>query len=408
MKLAIVVQRYGKDIIGGAEAHARIIAQKLAENKNWQIDVYTTTAKDYQTWKNAYTKGISYDGRVKVLRFPSIFPRFRYLFAIYKHLIYKPLKKISYLNERWGKVFEDLWFILQGPYCPSLINELAAKQTQYHKVFFFTYLYYPSIFGIPKIRDKAVVIPTAHDEPPLYFSRVKENFQSAASLLVNSPKELALVKSLDPALKKKISIAGVGLDPALTTNFTASSETGPTNPYLLFMGRVGKGKEVDTLISYFLTWQSISKQPLNLVLAGQLEKNLKIPAHPSIQYLGVVNEKTKIRLLSGSFAVVNPSPQESLSMLVLEGILAKKPIILNAKDPVLKSYAEAMPSVFSYASKDDFIKRLEFLNSHQWLAIKEGALLHSEKWVQDRYSWNKVMAIYRQTINCQHVSTEPV
>jgi hypothetical protein len=40
VKLAIVVQRYGADINGGAELHARYIAEHLA--KHVEVEVLTT------------------------------------------------------------------------------------------------------------------------------------------------------------------------------------------------------------------------------------------------------------------------------------------------------------------------------------------------------------------------------
>ena len=405
MKLAIVVQRYGKELIGGAESLARTIAHKLAENPRWEIDVYTTTAKDYQTWENFFSKGPSFEGKLRILRFPSIFPRYRYLFGLYKRLASYPLKlianseKIPNFIKKLGYLLESIWFILQGPYCPSLIRELAKNKDDYHKVFFFTYLYYPSVFGIPYLGNKAVFVPTAHDEPPLYFSRVKDNFRMASYLLVNSEKERELVNSLAPGLDLKMSVAGIGLDRALS-KINTKNQTITDKPYLLFMGRMGKGKEVDVLIQYFLAWyKKHQKNQLSLCLAGPLENNLYIPNHPSIRYLGVVSEEMKIELLANSFAIVNPSPQESLSMLVLEGITAGKPVILNGKDPVLKSYAELMTSVFSYHGKEEFVSHLEYLNSLEWQKIKIESLKQSETWVNTNYSWKKIMDVYHRTVH---------
>ena len=50
MKLAVVVQRYGQAINGGAELHARYIAEHLAAHA--EVDVVTTYASDYLTWRN--------------------------------------------------------------------------------------------------------------------------------------------------------------------------------------------------------------------------------------------------------------------------------------------------------------------------------------------------------------------
>ena len=52
MKLAVVVQRYGADLNGGAELHARYIAERLA--KHVEVEVLTTCAADYISWRNQF------------------------------------------------------------------------------------------------------------------------------------------------------------------------------------------------------------------------------------------------------------------------------------------------------------------------------------------------------------------
>ena len=55
VKLAVVVQRYGADINGGAELHARYIAEHLSRHA--EVEVVTTCARDYITWRNELPAG---------------------------------------------------------------------------------------------------------------------------------------------------------------------------------------------------------------------------------------------------------------------------------------------------------------------------------------------------------------
>jgi len=55
VKLAFVVQRYGPTINGGAELHARYIAERLARHAD--VEVLTTCAADYVTWRNELPAG---------------------------------------------------------------------------------------------------------------------------------------------------------------------------------------------------------------------------------------------------------------------------------------------------------------------------------------------------------------
>ena len=68
MKLAVVVQRYGAELNGGAELHARYVAEHLARHA--EVEVLTTCATDYITWRNELDPGVERVNGVPVRRFP--------------------------------------------------------------------------------------------------------------------------------------------------------------------------------------------------------------------------------------------------------------------------------------------------------------------------------------------------
>src|SRR5207245_8168452 len=69
MRIGLVVQRFGEEVIGGAELHARWIAQHLAETHS--VEVLTTCAVDYLTWENAYEPGETRGDGLPARRLPS-------------------------------------------------------------------------------------------------------------------------------------------------------------------------------------------------------------------------------------------------------------------------------------------------------------------------------------------------
>ena len=70
MRLSFVVQRYGSEVAGGAEALCRSTARALAERGD-EVEVLTTTARDYLTWEPHYPQGTERDGAVVVRRFTA-------------------------------------------------------------------------------------------------------------------------------------------------------------------------------------------------------------------------------------------------------------------------------------------------------------------------------------------------
>jgi len=74
MRLLFVVQRYGREVAGGAELHCRQFATKLAA-RDHDVDVLTSCAVDYVHWANEYPPGLAELDGVQVNRLPVAAPR---------------------------------------------------------------------------------------------------------------------------------------------------------------------------------------------------------------------------------------------------------------------------------------------------------------------------------------------
>ena len=158
-KIAIVNQRYGIEVNGGSELHARMLAERLTED--YDVEVLTTCAMDYLTWENHYPEGQHIINNIKVKRFIVEKTRDMDFFnEIYKRLL---------TTECGNKKTEQEWIDSQGPYCPKLIEYIKENEANYDVFIFVTYLYYLTVRAIGLVRDKALLVPTAHDEPPIYF-----------------------------------------------------------------------------------------------------------------------------------------------------------------------------------------------------------------------------------------------
>ena len=179
-RVALVVQRFGEELTGGAEAHARQVALRLAPHA--RVEVLTTCATDHLTWANEFPPGDSKDGPLTVTRFPVRRPR--------------QLREFNRLSKRvfagaQDFVAESHWLAEQGPLVPGLLETLSARRDDFEALIFFTYLYAPTAWGVPLVASKALVVPTAHDEPPLAFGAFDDAFSRPRALLCNTPEEIS-------------------------------------------------------------------------------------------------------------------------------------------------------------------------------------------------------------------------
>ncbi|MCB9228312.1 MAG: glycosyltransferase, partial [Deltaproteobacteria bacterium] len=347
-------------------------------------------------------------GRIRIRRYRVSFPRSRILFGLVHRLVTPFLLRSFSFCPLWLRKIlrygqsraEWLWLILQGPYVPSLIRDLHLNQHLYRKIYFFTWLYYPSRAGILGLEHKSVLIPTAHDEKPFWFPSVPDFFKSVSAILVNSPAEKRLIRSLPGCQQLLCRQAGVGPGEA----FLQQADDFPSpehlpEKYLCFLGRLTGGKGLHTLCEYFIRYlESSGEDELFLVLAGFRDKNLKLPVHSHILVMPPVSESEKLSLLRGCLAVVNPSHYESLSLLIMEALLLRKPAIVNGANPVLADYAKQHRSVQSFHDPDSFQDSLQFFRSAEWLDQSEHLLTLARKWVLSEYSWDKILNVFDESL----------
>ena len=130
MKLAIVVQRYGKAINGGAELHARYLAEHLARHA--EVEVLTTCASDYLTWRNELTPGIEDINGIRVHRFPVERERDPLVFGKHSENVFRGTHSIADELE---------WLDEEGPTSPALIDHLSKHQDDYDYCIIFSYRY---------------------------------------------------------------------------------------------------------------------------------------------------------------------------------------------------------------------------------------------------------------------------
>lgn len=381
MKIACVVQRYGTDVTGGAEAHCRAIAERLAAAHD--VTVLTSCARDYLLWKNAYPAGESQVGPVRVRRFPVARQRRLHRFADLSHQVFG--RRSTHEQQR-------AWFEENGPQTPALLDHLREHGEEYDLVLFWSYRYYPSFFGLPLVRDRAVLVPTAEEDPLVFLDILREFFTLPAGYVFLTPEEEELVGSRAAGPLPPACIVGSGLEPPPLPHpelRTQLNDLGVTFPYVLYLGRVERNKGCETLFRHYLQYVERGRPALPLVLAGP--EFMDVPSHPQIRPLGFVPEHLRETLLGSARALVMPSPYESLSLVLLEAWNHGVPALVNGGCKVLQGQTVRSNGGLYYHHANEFVEALTLLATDEALATSLGA--QGRAFVETHYRWPRVMAV---------------
>jgi glycosyltransferase involved in cell wall biosynthesis len=370
-RVAFVVQRFG-DVVGGAERHCQLVAERMA--RHWDIEVLTTCARDFLTWANEWPEGDSKSGGFTVRRFPVRRPR---NMAAFNGLSGRMFGHIQ------DRVAEEKWLAQQGPVAPGLLSHLA--QSLYDGYVFFTYLYAPTVHGLPLCHERAILVPTAHDEPAIRFRIYQEVFESPCELFCNSPEEAALIGRLfpKPAARRIVGL-GVEVLPGDGDRFRQRRQL--PNPYVLYLGRIDSRKGCPELLTAYARLRRSNPNPPTLVMAG----HASIPVGGmGVVHVGRLDEQEKNDALAGALAVIVPSPMESLSIVTLEAMAHGRPAIVNADCQVLAGHVSRSGAGVTYRGAAGLAAAID-------RARTEGDAMGrlGRDYVESRYTWARVEEAY--------------
>ena len=338
-RLAIVVQRWHPDVVGGSESEAWLYARYLSSK--YDVSLVTSCARDSTTWSNVFSAGEAEIESVRIRRFPTIASRGPYFRRLHRALLNQRVMPAT----SWSAALELEWIRAQGPECPELYSHLQSRQYDGH--IFMTYLYSTTHTGSLGIRDRSLLVPTLHDEPPAYLQAYRLMAREFRAMLWNAEAERELAARLwGPLPGARI---GAGVSTGLVDPEIARQHFGIRTPYLYYCGRISTGKGLGELLSYF---RELKIPDLSLVLSGNLE--MRLGRDRRIRFLGFVSEQHKLSLMAGASAFVMPSVQESLSIVMLEAMAQGAPVIARRGCGVTADHIRQAGAGFLYASQGEW------------------------------------------------------
>lgn len=395
MNYAFVVPRYGREIVGGAELGARMLAERLVAQFGWSVEVFTTCALDHMTWANEYPAGDEDLNGVVVRRFPTTSGRPPRFFPFSERVL-------SYASAATTAEAEE-FVELQGPRCPALLDALAASDRDLFA--FYPYLYATTVRGLPLVAERAVMHPAAHDEPALHLPVFGPVMEAARGLVLQTWSERALVQRLFPVAQVPQAVIGLGFeapDPARDSGRDTGRGVGHgagggggasvvgDRPYLLSLGRVDGFKGTTMLGAFFAAYKDRNPGPLALVVAGPV--TAAPPPHPDLVVTGPVDEADKWALMRGATGFVQPSPHEAFSIVLMEAWSQGLPVVVNARCAATREHCERSGGGLWFGSYLEF----EAVVNRLWRdgALRERLGGRGRAYVEANYRWPTIIERY--------------
>ncbi|MGQ0735155.1 MAG: glycosyltransferase family 4 protein [Acidobacteriota bacterium] len=409
MRIGFVVQRYGAEILGGSEYHCRLVAERLAARHD--VEVLTTCAKDYVSWKNEYPQGTDRIRSVTVRRFANARTRDIRAFNEYSDWIFANPHTPD--DER-------AWLEMQGPWCPELIAYLTQHHSVYDALIFFTYLYAPTVLGLEVDPERSILVPTAHDEPAIHLDIYKRMFRLPSAIAFNTAVERNFLKATFDIRAVAEETVGCGVDLLQGDGLEEGGASQPAEEegealdplaqikargapfrrrhrlegqFLLYGGRIDAGKGCEELLEYFTSYKELGGEA-DLVLMGA--KLMQLPEVPWVKFAGLLSERERLSALQAATVVVVPSPFESLSLLALEAMAVGTPVLCNARSEVLVEHCLHSNGGLFYANRDEFIECSALLLADERLRRSMGR--NGKEYIKRHYRWDVILSKYDRLI----------
>lgn len=343
-----------------------------------EVEVITTCAKDYVSWRNEYAEGAEVINGVTVHRFETDRERKPRQFDAFSEQLYT--QPHSYFDE-------VEWMVQQGPYAPGMFQFIKEHAPEFDAFLFYTYLYPTTFFGIQYVPQKAILVSTAHNEPPFYFDIFRMMFQLPKAFLFLTEEEKNLVHNTFQNQHIPHEVLGTGMEMTSEPQPDAFREKYDIHgDFFVYAGRIDEGKGCGQMIEFFSEYTRKRRNDHNLTLMLMGKAAMKLPDRPDIRMLGFVSDADKINGMSAASVLLMPSLMESLSIVTLEAWSVETPVLVNGGCAVLRGHCIRSNGGLYYTDYDEFEACLDLLLDSRELAATLGR--NGKAYIQQNYQWD--------------------
>jgi glycosyltransferase involved in cell wall biosynthesis len=410
MKILHVVHAY-YPAIGGSEYLIKEISEYLANEKQEDVTVYTTTAKNSALFTNP-GKGPEFNNRleetinkVKVKRFPVI-NRWAKILYILQYILYK-------LRFPGNGLLRMLYY---GPISPRLKKAIKEANTDIIVAAPFPLNHMNYIFKNKK-KPPVILIGCTHtsDKHGFHNRRIKKKIKQAHGYVALTKHERDFLTKRWGIQDNKIKVIGVGLNiylsPVVKEDFqTKNGIKNSHDPVIVFMGQHGLHKGIHTLIeSMPLVWEQFPTA--RLIIAGAITpftdffknraKDVEESRGERIRFMDNIDEGQKQTIIKNCDVFASPSGHESFGITILEAWAYKKAVVACDIEPTNELIEDGIEGLLvEYENKTELAGALKRLLGDAILRKKigEGGYLKLKECYTHEKVGQQYHVLYKDTL----------
>ena len=268
----------------------------------------------------------------------------------------------------------------------------AVEASDADVIAFYPYLYYPTIRGLPLVRERAILHPAAHEEPALHLPLFDALFAQCRGFAFHTRSERRLVVERFGVATTPQVVVGLGVEeadghgrgrPAPRSGWATRRTCCASGGWTTRRGRESCGvtsaptRSATPVTSASSWWGRSSTRPMT----GR-----------DIVVTGMIDDEAKWGLLRGAHALVAPSPFESFSLTVVEGMTAGAPVIVNAVCGATREHCEQSGAGMWFEGYAEFEAVLDRMLGDA--ALHETMRQNGLRYVEANYRWPVIMERY--------------
>lgn len=365
LRVAVVASRYGADFVGGAETSLRTMAEALHQAGH-RVEVFTICERG-----NA-NEGRAEMGGVAVHRF-ALDDRNSAQFQEAARVIAQADGPVGEESERA--------FLRHSIRSTQLVEALRRRAEQFDAIITGPYLSGLSFEVARTFAGKTLLAPCFHDEPLARLRAWRPVYERVGGMLFHSPEEQTLAEAEFGYNSPGGECVGTFLSTEVAGEAARGRQLVGAERYLVYCGRYLAEKGFALLIEYARRYSAERPGRFTFAFMGQGE--LAVPRVAWARDLGFVAESVKRDVLAGAEALVHLSPNESLSLAVLEAWSQGVPVLTEARCEVLAGHLRRSGGGQMVDSYETFAAWLDDLwaNPGHWRALG----LQGRDYVRTRY-----------------------